>query len=144
MSSPYRIPYRAEVTVVGGRNGQAMSSDGRLRVELSYPEPLTGGRKCPRPNSGGGTNPEQLFGAGFAACFLSSIRAEAHDRGVELGADANVTAAVELSGENRLAITLRADLAGFPGGRELVDAAIERCPYAQATRGNVELSVIVE
>ena len=82
--------YEAEATSIGGRTGMAASSDGHLRVKLAPPETLGG-------PGGEGTNPEQLFAAGYAACFLSAIRAAAAEENATIAEDANVTATVSLS-----------------------------------------------
>jgi lipoyl-dependent peroxiredoxin len=133
--------YEAEATSVGGRMGMAASSDGQLRVRLAAPETL-GGR------GGEGTNPEQLFAAGYAACFLSAIRAAAAEENATIAEDANVTATVALGKREdgpglALQVALGVDLPGVDRGaaERLVAVAQDNCPYTYATRGNVDVRV---
>ena len=132
--------YTAKATAKGdGRNGEVLSSDGVLDEELAVPTELggTGDRR---------TNPEQLFAAGYAACFHGALRTAASDAGVDLG-DSNVTAHVGIGKSDMdlyaLTVTLEADLAGFEQGRadELVAQAHQICPYSNATRGNIVVTV---
>jgi Ohr subfamily peroxiredoxin len=136
-----KILYTAEATAHGGRNGHARSSDGNLAVAITPPAELGG--------SGEGTNPEQLFAAGYAACFQSALLVAAHR--MKLNAqDCAVTAHVSLGavegGRYGLAVELRVELPHLDPGsaRKLVDKAHEVCPYSNATRGNiaVELTVV--
>lgn len=125
-------------TVTGGRDGRAVSDDGQFDLPLAFPVALGG--------SGKGTNPEALFGAGFAACFNSSLRNVA--KGLQLDAgDVTVAATVSLTlsdnGAYGITVALDATLPGLTGpDRDRVLAEAERvCAYSNATRGNVELTV---
>jgi Ohr subfamily peroxiredoxin len=129
--------YRAQATAIGGREGSAASADGVLRVALSAPTELGG--------SGGGTNPEQLFAAGYAACFLATLREMAAKRVAD---DANVTATVSLNWNGKgkgayLDIALDVDLPGLAEAEaaQLSLEAHEACPYSKAVRGNVAVRV---
>ncbi|EWT01188.1 Ohr subfamily peroxiredoxin [Intrasporangium oryzae NRRL B-24470] len=136
-----RVSYVASATA-SGREGRAVTSDGRLDVTLAAPRELGG--------SGEGTNPEQLFAAGYAACFASALGLVARQRRVE-GFDAAVTADVSLSGNGRqgfgLAVVLHVELPeGLDPelGRSLVETAHQVCPYSNATRGNIPVELVVE
>jgi lipoyl-dependent peroxiredoxin len=133
--------YEAEATSIGGRTGLAASSDGRLRVKLDAPSTLGGA-------GGEGTNPEQLFAAGYAACFLSAIRAAAAEENTTIAEDANVTATVALGNREggpglALQVALGVDLPGLDRGtaERIVAVAQDNCPYTYATRGNVDVRV---
>jgi Ohr subfamily peroxiredoxin len=133
--------YEAEATSIGGRTGLAASSDGRLRVKLAAPNILGG-------SGAEGTNPEQLFAAGYAACFLSAIRAAAADENATIADDANVTATVSLGTREdgpgfTLQIALGVDLPGIDRrtAERLVAVAQDNCPYTHATRGNVDVRI---
>ncbi|MBC6460654.1 organic hydroperoxide resistance protein [Actinomadura sp. HBU206391] len=130
------------VATASGRDGRAVSSDGRLDVQLDRPTELGG--------DGPGTNPEQLFAAGYSACFASALALVAGREKVDLG-DAAVTAEVGLhkndAGGFALAVTLRVELPdGVPveTGRKLLDAAHQVCPYSNATRGNIPVDLVIE
>ena len=133
--------YEAEATSIGGRTGMAASSDGHLRVKLAAPETLGGA-------GGESTNPEQLFAAGYAACFLSAIRAAAAEQNTTIADDANVTATVALGTRETgpglaLQVALGIDLPGVDRltAERLVAVAQDNCPYTSATRGNVDVRV---
>jgi len=133
--------YVASATATGGRVGRAVASDGNLAVDLVVP-PEMGGSGEP------GTNPEQLFAAGYSACFLSALTLVAGKRGVDASL-ATVTADVGLLREGRgfkLEVALRVAMPGVEHdqARELVDTAHQVCPYSNATRGNIEVSVEVQ
>jgi lipoyl-dependent peroxiredoxin len=132
--------YTAEATVTGGRgNGHGRTSDGLLDVQLRLPKELGGG--------GEGTNPEELFAVGFAACFESALGAVARRERAELG-DVSIESTVSLiPTEDRtfnlgvgLDVTLPA-IDDAEQAKELVAAAHRGCPYSNATRGNVELTL---
>jgi len=135
--------YTAIATADGnGRNGRTRTNDGKLDVQLSFPKELGG--------SGAGTNPEQLFAAGYAACFSSALGMLAQQRKID-AKDAAVTAEVSLNptdnGGFGLAVTLRVELPEHlqgDAGRELVEAAHQVCPYSNATRGNIPLDLVIE
>lgn len=129
-----RTLYTAVVTVAGGRSGHARSDDGALDVPIAPPRDL-GGDGSP------GTNPEQLFAAGYAACFGSALANVAGKAGVDLG-EVAITAHVSIGPAGRgfgLAVELSAALPDLP--REQAEALLARahevCPYSNAIRGNV-------
>lgn len=137
--------YTAQATSTGGRAGTSKTSDGRLSLTLSTPKGLGG-------DDGPGTNPEQLFAAGYSACFIGAIKAVAGRQKLKLPGEVSITAEVSigpLSGKEG-AFGIAAKLAvSIPGldraeAEKLVAAAHEVCPYSNATRGNidVELSVV--
>jgi Ohr subfamily peroxiredoxin len=132
--------YTAEGTATGGRDGRASSADGSLDLELRPPVELGG--------PGGGTNPEQLFAIGYAACFQSALGVVA--RRAKVGIDGStVTARVTLGtvagGGFGLAVGLDVALPGVDPevARTLVDGAHAVCPYSNATRGNIEVTLSV-
>ncbi len=133
--------YTAEATATGGRTGAVKSSDGRLDLPLSSPRELGG-------DGGPGTNPEQLFAAGYAACFQSALGVVARREKVELPEDSTVTARVGLQ-RNGLAFALDVELEGhFPGlsseqAHALMHAAHQVCPYSVALRDNVAVRLKV-
>lgn len=131
--------YTAGAKVSGGRDeGQAESSDGSLKLDIRIPEELGG--------PGGGTNPEQLFAIGYAACFNSALKTTGRRKKVE-SADAEVTSSVSLvANENRgfdLAVELDAVLPSLDdeAALDLVRAAHRVCPYSNATRGNIDVKL---
>jgi lipoyl-dependent peroxiredoxin len=129
------------VATATGRDGRAVSSDGRLDVGLALQKELGG--------TGDGTNPEQLFAAGYAACFATSMQLVARQRQLDVSG-LSVTAAVGLVpnglGGFRLEVSLRTALPeSVPGdvGRALVEATHQVCPYSNATRGNIPVELLV-
>lgn len=137
MSPLQKVLYTAKTHTTGGRDGAARSSDGRLEVTLSSPG-----------TPGDGTNPEQMFAAGWSACFLGALQLVAGKRKVALPADRAIDAEVDL-GTNDGGYVLRARLnVSLPGldrevAKALVEAAHETCPYSKATRGNIEVEINV-
>lgn len=131
------VLYTAKTHTIGGRNGAARSDDGRLDIKLSRPG-----------STGEGTNPEQLFAAGWSACFIGALGVAAGKLKVALPADVAVDAEVDL-GTADSGYLLRARLnVSLPGlapevARELADAAHEVCPYSKATRGNIDVAINV-
>jgi lipoyl-dependent peroxiredoxin len=130
--------YTAEAHVTGGRaEGHGRTSDGALEVDLRLPSEMGG--------QGGGTNPEQLFAIGYAACFEGALGAAARRSKDELGEVAIDSSVSLLPTEERgfkLAVTLAVTLAGIEDSAkaaELVLAAHQICPYSNATRGNIEV-----
>jgi lipoyl-dependent peroxiredoxin len=127
-----------------GRNGHVRTDDGRLELEMSMPERMGG-------PGGDGTNPEQLFASGYAACFANAMRSTARREERESVVDgATVTAEVDIGrsgpgGKFGLAVRLKAIVPGLPqaDAEELVAAAHERCPYSNATRGNIDVDIEV-
>ncbi|MER7074134.1 organic hydroperoxide resistance protein [Terrabacter sp. NPDC000476] len=142
MSSATQTASYVASATASGREGRAVTSDGRLDVTLAPPRELGG--------SGEGTNPEQLFAAGYAACFASALGVVARQRRVA-DFDVAVTADVSLSGSSTtgfgLAVVLHVELPeGIDAqlGRELVDTAHQVCPYSNATRGNIPVEIHVD
>ena len=135
MSQIEKVLYTAKTHTTGGRDGASRSTDGRLDVKLSSP----GG-------AGSGTNPEQLFAAGWSACFMSTIALAAGQQKVALPADRAIDAEVDL-GTNDGGYLLRARFnVSLPGlqpkvAQALVDAADQMCPYSKATRGNIDVTI---
>ena len=130
-----KVMYTAKVHTTGGRDGASRSSDGNLDVKLATP-----GTNRP------GTNPEQLFAAGWSACFMSAIGLAAAQRKVALPPGRAIDAEVDL-GTNEGGYVLRARLnVSLPGlprevAQALVDAAHQICPYSKATRGNIDVTI---
>ena len=130
--------YTAVATATHGRDGRAVSSDGVLDLALGVPQAMGG--------NGQGTNPEQLFAAGYAACFGSALGLVGRNAKVDVS-DAAVTAEVSIGKQGEgfgLAVTLRVELPDSVDeatGRKLVDQAHQVCPYSNATRGNVDVSL---
>ena len=133
--------YTAVATATHGREGRAVSSDGKVDVKLAPPVELGG--------DGAGTNPEQLFAAGYAACFGGALGVVGRKAKVDV-TDAAVTAEVGIGKQGEgfgLKVTLRVELPDTVDretGRELVEAAHQVCPYSNATRGNIEVDLVVE
>ncbi|MFD4029640.1 organic hydroperoxide resistance protein [Streptomyces sp. NPDC058637] len=132
--------YTAAATA-NGREGRAVSSDGRIDLALALPPALGG--------NGEGTNPEQLFAAGYAACFASAMSSVAREMKVDTK-DVSVTAEVSIGKDDTgfgLAVVMRVELPeALEGetGRRLVDATHAYCPYSKATRGNIEVELVIE
>jgi osmotically inducible protein OsmC len=140
MMTPEKILYETEVTATGGRDGKAASTDGLLSVSLALPKSLGG--------SGEGTNPEQLFAAGYAACFLGAVKLVARTRKIVTSSEPSVTAKVAMGPVPvgyALAVELTVNLPGIEKSvaEEVVTGAHERCPYSNATRGNIEVKLTV-
>jgi lipoyl-dependent peroxiredoxin len=130
------------IATTSGRDGRAVSSDGKLDVTLSMPVEMGG--------DGVGTNPEQLFAAGYAACFATSMKLVAPLKNLDVS-DASVTAEVGLApndaGGYKLNVTLRVELPDHvtsQAARELLEATHQVCPYSNATRGNIPVELVVE
>ncbi|RRQ28212.1 organic hydroperoxide resistance protein [Rhodococcus sp. Eu-32] len=133
--------YTAEALATGeGRNGHARTSDGRLDLDLAIPEAMGG--------SGQGTNPEQLFAAGYAACFHSALQLVARQDKADV-TDSAVGARVGIgpndAGGFQLEVTLEVTLPnlGRDEAQALADKAHQVCPYSNATRGNIDVTVTV-
>jgi Ohr subfamily peroxiredoxin len=142
MEHTLAILYTAEATAFGGRAGRVRSTDGALQLELAIPKELGG-------PGGLATNPEQLFAAGYAACFENAIRHTARGRKLTLG-QTSVTARVGIGPNGSdgfgLTVELHASLPDLDAdtAREIVDAAHQVCPYSNAIRGNVEVSIVID
>jgi lipoyl-dependent peroxiredoxin len=136
------VKYRTSATSFGGRDGTARSEDGKLEVKLSLPKELGG-------PGGEGTNPEQLFAAGYAACFIGALKAAGGQLKLRVPADVAVTATVGIgprsAGGYGLEVELKIVLPGVEkaDAQKLADAAHQICPYSNATRGSVEVRVLV-
>ncbi|MEA2271897.1 MAG: lipoyl-dependent peroxiredoxin [Solirubrobacteraceae bacterium] len=137
-----KVLYTAEAVVDGGREGHARTSDGRLNIDLSIPEDMGG-------DGGMGTNPEQLFAAGYAACFQSALLGVA--RGHKLDAsDSRIFAKVGIGPTGhggfglQVSLDLHAPNLSYEDAGELMARAHERCPYSNATRGNIDVSLSVD
>jgi lipoyl-dependent peroxiredoxin len=134
------VLYSTNATATGGRDGHARSDDGRVDVQLSTPKELGGA-------GGEGTNPEQLFAAGYSACFLGALGLVARNQGVKLG-EHSLDAEVDLiKDETSFHVGVRLKLTAPDLDREtaekLLHAAHEVCPYSKATRGNVDVALEV-
>lgn len=132
------VLYTGKTRTTGGRNGQSHSDDGRLDIKLSPPG-----------TSGAGTNPEQLFAAGWSACFIGAMGFAAQGLGVRLPADTAVNAEVDLGNSTERGYFLQARLnVSLPGiepelARKIVEGAHQTCPYSKATRGNIDVELNV-
>jgi Ohr subfamily peroxiredoxin len=130
-----KVLYTAKTHTSGGRNGAARSVDGRLDVKLSRPG-----------TPGSGTNPEQLFAAGWSACFISSMELAAARMKVALPVDLAIDAEVDLGpidGAYGLVVRLNVGLPGIErdAAQRLVETADQICPYSRATRGNIDVAI---
>jgi len=136
MSKPEKVIYTAKTHTTGGRDGASRSSDGRLEVKLSTPG-----------TAGAGTNSEQLFAAGWSACFEGAMGLAARSMQVALPADAAIDAEVDLGGmtgnAHRLQVRLNVSLPGLARevAQAIVDRAHQTCPYSKATRGNIDVTI---
>jgi lipoyl-dependent peroxiredoxin len=137
-ASLVRSLYTARATVTGGRSGHAVTDDGQLDVHLRPPKEMGG--------PGGGTNPEQLFAAGYAACFQSALGAAGRRAGVPTEdslVQADVSIGTVPGGGYGLAVVLKVAIPGVDAGTvgQLAEAAHQMCPYSRATRGNIEVTL---
>ncbi|HDR6289165.1 TPA: organic hydroperoxide resistance protein [Bacillus cereus] len=135
------VLYRASATAVGGRHGRVVSSDNVLDLDLKTPKELGG-------PGGHGTNPEQLFAAGYSACFDSALNLVIRTKGVKGVTATAVTASIsilknEVGKGFKLGADLEVEIEGVDKeiAQELVEAAHEVCPYSNATRGNIEVTL---
>lgn len=135
MTKLEKVLYTARVHTIGGREGASKSDDGRLDVSLSPPS-----------TSGAGTNPEQLFAAGYSACFIGALKAVAGKLNVALPIDSAINAEIDLGPiPNAYGIAARLNVR-LPGldrtqAQSLIDAAHQVCPYSNATRGNIDVTI---
>jgi Ohr subfamily peroxiredoxin len=133
------VLYRAHATATGGREGNAESSDGALKVTLSTPKELGGA-------GGRGTNPEQMFAAGYSACFLGALKHVAAQEKVKLPDTTSITGAVGI-GPIPTGFGIEVELKiSIPGvardqAQSLVDKAHIVCPYSNATRNNIDVTL---
>ena len=135
------VAYTAKATATGGREGVAKSDDGRLDVNLSTPKGLGG-------DDGQGTNPEQLFAAGYAACFIGALKFVAGSEKIDLPSDTHIDSQVSIGaieGGFGIAVKLAVSLGDMDktAAQELVNKAHQVCPYSNATRGNIEVELSV-
>jgi Ohr subfamily peroxiredoxin len=132
--------YTAKAHTTGGRDGRSVSDDGLLNVKLSPPKAMGG--------AGDATNPEQLFAAGYSACFMGALKFVAGGKKIPVSADAAIDASVSI-GPIPQGFGIAAQLViSLPGmdrhvAQELLDAAHQVCPYSNATRGNIEVELIL-
>jgi lipoyl-dependent peroxiredoxin len=137
------VLYKTRAKATGGRDGHAATLDGTLDVKLATPKELGGG-------GGAGNNPEQLFAAGYAACFLGAMKFVASQGGPRVPADASVTSTVgigpRLEGGFGLEVALEVSVPGVPRAEAeaLVAKAHQVCPYSNATRNNIDVKLTVE
>lgn len=136
-----KVLYTAHATATGGRDGRAVSSDGALDVKLATPRDMGGA-------GGEGTNPEQLFAAGYSACFLGALKFVAAREKVALPADAKIEGSVGIGpipDGFGIEVELKVSLPGMPReqAQSLVEQAHVVCPYSNATRGNIDVTLTV-
>ena len=133
-----KVIYKAHAASTGGRDGSTRSSDGLLDVKLSVPKEMGGG--------GGGVNPEQLFAAGYSACFIGAMKFVAGQQKVALPANTSIEATVGI-GQIPAGFGIEVQLVvNVPGvdraiAQGIVDKAHQVCPYSNATRGNIEVTI---
>ena len=137
------VLYKTSAKATGGRDGHAATLDGALDVKLTTPKELGGG------GGGAGNNPEQLFAAGYAACFLGAMKFVASQGGPKVPADTAVTSTVGIGPRSEggfgLTVELAVSLPGVPHAEAeaLVAKAHQVCPYSNATRGNIDVKLSV-
>jgi osmotically inducible protein OsmC len=136
-----KVLYTARATSTGGRTGTSTTPDGALKLELSTPRELGG-------TGGPGTNPEQLFAAGYSACFIGAMKAVAGKMKVALPADTSITADVGIGPIPNgfgIQVALQVSVPGWPReqAEKVVHAAHQVCPYSNATRGNIDVQLSV-
>ena len=138
MNKLEKVVYRAEATSTGGRDGRSVSSDNKLEVKLSVPKEMGG--------NGDGTNPEQLFAAGYSACFMGAMKFVAGQQKLTIPNDAKITGKVGI-GPIPQGFGIEAELViSLPGmdraaAQSLIEKAHQVCPYSNATRGNIEVKL---
>jgi lipoyl-dependent peroxiredoxin len=136
--------YTAHATSTGGRTGSTKSSDGAIELALVTPKELGGA-------GGAGTNPEQLFAAGYSACFIGAMKAVAARQKIALPADVSIDASVAIGpmtgkeGAFGIAVTMAVKVPGMDkdAAEKLVATAHQVCPYSNATRGNIDVALTV-
>jgi osmotically inducible protein OsmC len=136
-----KVMYRAHAKVTGGRDGRAVSSDKVLDLKLTLPREMGGSGEV-------GTNPEQLFAAGYSACFLGALKYVAGQQKVTLPATASIEGSVgigQIPTGFGIEVELRISVPGLP--REQVEGLVQKahivCPYSNATRGNIDVKLVV-
>ena len=139
---PVDVKYTAHGSATGGRDGHARSDDGRIDLELSTPRELGGA-------GGEGTNPEQLFAAGYSACFIGALKVAGQQLKTKVPDDTKVAADVGIGPRSEGGFGITVDLTvTLPGldradAQKLVETAHQICPYSNATRGNVDVGFTV-
>ena len=134
------VKYETQANATGGRDGHARTQDGALDVKLSTPRELGGA-------GGDGTNPEQLFAAGYSACFIGALKVAGQQLKVKVPDDVSVSAKVGIGPRAAGGFGITTDLTiALPGldrtqAEQLVEAAHQICPYSNATRGNVDVGL---
>ena len=133
-----KVVYKAHASSTGGRDGSTRSSDGLLDVKLSAPKEMGGG--------GGGVNPEQLFAAGYSACFIGAMKFVAGQQKVTLPADTSIDATVgigQIPDGFGIEVQLVVKVPGVDRAvaQQIVDKAHQVCPYSNATRGNIDVTI---
>lgn len=133
-----KVLYTAKAHTTGGRDGKSKTDDGRLDVTLSSPG-----------TSGTGTNPEQLFASGYSACFIGAMKAVAGKQKIALPADLSIDAEVDLGPVGQaygIAVRLNISLPGMDraAAQQLVDTAHQVCPYSNATRNNIPVTLTLK
>ena len=136
-----KVLYRAHAKATGGRDGRAVSSDGALDIKLTTPAELGGA-------GGNGTNPEQLFAAGYSACFIGAMKFVAGQQKITLPAETTVEGSVgigQIPTGFGIEVELKVSLPGMPRAEAeaLVQKAHIVCPYSNATRGNIDVTLTV-
>lgn len=131
--------YTATVSAKGGREGRIVSSDGQLDLNIEMPKGLGG-------NGGDGTNPEQLFAAGYSACFGSALNSVIESQKIKEVTGTEVTANVSIFKDGsgfKLGVVMEVKVEGVDHvkAQELADAAHQVCPYSKATRGNIDVEI---
>lgn len=138
-----KIVYTAHATATGGRDGIAKSDDGKLDVKLNLPKAMGG--------NGDGTNPEQLFAAGYAACFIGAMKHVASTQKIQLPSDVSIASSVSFGPRTggakgfSIDVDLKVSLPGIDRAQAeaLVHEAHEVCPYSNATRNNIDVTLSV-
>ncbi|MBC7741831.1 MAG: organic hydroperoxide resistance protein [Bdellovibrionaceae bacterium] len=136
-----KVVYRAKAKSTGGREGQSATSDGKVEVKLSTPKEMGGA-------GGDGTNPEQLFAMGYSACFLGAMKFVAMQEKVKLPDDTNIEGHVgigSIPGGFGIEVELKISVPGLEKSvvQNIVDKAHHVCPYSNATRGNIQVNLVV-
>lgn len=135
-----KVLYTAHATATGGRDGRAVTSDGQLDIKLAVPKEMGG--------AGNGLNPEQLFAAGYSACFIGAMRYVAGQQKAALPADTSIEGAVSIGPAGQgfgLQVELKISIPGYDKAQaqKLIEQAHQVCPYSNATRGNIDVVLTV-
>ena len=135
-----KVVYRAHAKSTGGRDGTTRTSDGLLDLKLAVPKEMGG--------AGGGVNPEQLFAAGYSACFIGAMKAVGAGMKIKVPDDVSITSTVgigPITGGFGIQVAMAITLPGFEraAAEQLVAAAHKVCPYSNATRGNIDVTLTV-